>query len=47
MRRRKNGRSHGLTAGADEAYAHLSGLYERGSFSIEAQVPWLRSHIAR
>lgn len=36
-----------LTASADDAYAFISGLYERASFRFEALVPWLRSHTAR
>jgi len=37
----------GVTASADEIYAFISGLYEKGSFSFEALVPWLRDHTAR
>lgn len=36
-----------VAASADEIYALISGLYEKGSFSFEALVPWLRSHTAR
>ena len=34
-----------LTANAEEAYAFVSGLYEKGVFSFDKLVPWLRSNV--
>jgi death-on-curing protein len=33
-----------LQVGADDAYAFISGLYERGAFVCAELVPWLRQH---
>src|SRR5260221_533756 len=34
-----------LTANAEEAYAFVSGLYEKGVFSFDKLVLWLRSNV--
>ncbi len=34
-----------LTANAEEAYAFVSGLYDKGVFSFDKLVPWLRSNV--
>src|SRR5260370_35718215 len=34
-----------LTANAEEAYAFVSGLDEKGAFSFDRLVPWLRSNV--
>src|SRR5260221_12502763 len=34
-----------LTANAEEAYAFLSALYDKGVFSFDKLVPWLRSNV--
>ena len=34
-----------LTADAEETYAFISGLYERGEFCLDNLVPWLRRHV--
>ena len=35
-----------LTAGADDAYAFISGLYEANDFSFDGLVAWLRHNVA-
>ena len=35
-----------LTANAEDAYAFISGLYEKGAFRFDKLVPWLRSNIS-
>ena len=35
-----------LTAGADDAYAFISGRYEANDFSFEGLVAWLRHNVA-
>jgi death on curing protein len=34
-----------LTAGAEETWNFLSGLYETNQFSFDKLVPWLRNHV--
>ena len=34
-----------LTANAEEAYTFVSGLYEKGEFTFDKLVPWLRSNV--
>lgn len=34
-----------LTAGADETYAFIMGLYDAGTFSFEELAPWLRKNV--
>jgi len=34
-----------LTANADDTYAFVAGLYERGAFSFDELVPWLRRNV--
>ncbi len=34
-----------LKANADDTYAFVAGLYERGAFSFDELVPWLRSNV--
>jgi death on curing protein len=34
-----------LTAGSEEAYAFISGLYEAGTFSFDKLVQWLRRNV--
>src|SRR4051812_9777333 len=36
-----------LTAGAEEAYDFVDGLYEANQFSLDRLVPWLRDHVTR
>jgi death-on-curing protein len=35
-----------LTANVEDAYAFVSGLYEKGEFTFDRLVPWLRSNIS-
>ena len=35
-----------LTADAEDVYAFVSRLYEKGEFSFEKLVPWLRSNVS-
>ncbi len=35
-----------LTAGAEEIYAFVAGLYETNQFRFDQLVPWLRGHVA-
>ena len=35
-----------LTAGAQETYRFIAGLYETNQFSFDKLVPWLRDHAA-
>jgi prophage maintenance system killer protein len=35
-----------LTASAEDAWIFVSGLYEKGEFSFDKLVPWLRSNVA-
>ena len=34
-----------LTAGSEEAYAFIAGLYEAGTFSFDTLAPWLRRNV--
>lgn len=34
-----------LSVPAEEAYAFISALYERGAFTFAELVPWLRDHV--
>ena len=34
-----------LTAGAQETYRFVAGLYRRNQFSFDKLVPWLREHV--
>ena len=34
-----------LTVNADDAYAFIADLYEKGAFDFEVLVPWLRGHV--
>lgn len=34
-----------LTANGEDAHAFVSGLYEKGEFSFDKLVPWLRSNV--
>ncbi len=34
-----------LTAGSEEAYAFISGLYEAGTFRFDKLAPWLRRNV--
>ncbi|MCX6611933.1 MAG: type II toxin-antitoxin system death-on-curing family toxin [Acidobacteria bacterium] len=36
-----------LTADAEQTFAFISGLYERGEFNFDQLLPWLRSNVAR
>ena len=36
-----------LTAGAQETWDFVSGLYETNQFSFDKLVPWLRNHVTR
>lgn len=36
-----------LTAGPDETYAFIAGLYEANQFGFERLVPWLRGHVTQ
>jgi death on curing protein len=36
-----------LTAGADETYVFVAGLYEANQFSFDKLVPWLRAHVTQ
>jgi death on curing protein len=36
-----------LTAGADETYVFVAGLYEANQFIFDRLVPWLRDHVTQ